>query len=204
MAEEKTLHTRLEYEAPTWNRIYKMLISQAKKIRESGFQPDVILGVSRGGWIPARILSDLLENPNLANVRVEFYVDVAKTRNAPLLTQGTSADVAGKRVLVVDDVSDTGKSLRLVKDHVLKQGAKELKVATLYRKPWSMLKPDYCERETKAWVVFPWERKETIRRIREKHGSTGLEEATAKLVKAGFPKSLADRILKETSEEKTC
>jgi hypothetical protein len=181
-----------------------MLISLAKKIRESGYKPDVIVGVSRGGWVPARIMSDLLENPNLDNVRVEFYVDVAKTRNAPLLTQGASADVAGKRVLVVDDVSDTGKSLQLVKNHVLKQGAKELKIATLYRKPWSMLKPDYFERETELWVVFPWERKETIRRIREKHGSAGVEEETAKLVKAGFPKSLADRFLKETSAERTC
>ena len=54
-----------EFEVPTWNQIYEMLLSQAEKIRKSGFKPNITIAISRGGWLPARVLSDLLENPNL-------------------------------------------------------------------------------------------------------------------------------------------
>ena len=183
-----------------------MLICQAEKIRKSCFKPDSIVGVSRGGSIPARVLSDLLENPNIANVRVEFYLDIAKTRKEPLLTQGVSADMVGKKVLIVDDVADTGKSLELVEDYLRNQGANEARVATLYYKPWSKVKPEYYEKETTHWIVFPWDVKETIRRINEKHaGKTALiKNETTKLVKAGLPKSLATRFQREITETRTC
>ena len=109
MKKGETLKTEAEFEVPTWNQIYSMLLSQAEKIRRSGFKPDVIIGVTRGGWIPARGLSDLLGIPDLATVRVEFYLGVAETRNEPVLTQGVSAVVEGKKALLVDDVADTGK-----------------------------------------------------------------------------------------------
>ncbi len=200
------MKTNLEYEAPTWNRTYKMLLTLADKIRRSGFKPDVIVGISRGGWVPARILSDLLENPNLANIRVEFYRDVAKTGRKPVLTQGVSADVKGKRCLIADDIADSGKTLALVKAELLKQGAEETKIATLYWKPWSKTKPDFYEKQTERWVVFPWEAKETIRRIKNRHGGNAatFENEIAKLVNAGLPKPLAVRFLKETSESEPC
>jgi hypoxanthine phosphoribosyltransferase len=167
--------------------------------------PDITIAISRGGWLPARVLSDLLETI-LANVSVEFYLGVAETKNEPVLTQGVSAVVTDKKLLIVDDVADTGKSLKLVKEHILQQGAKEVRTATLYYKPWSVVKPDYYEKETRLWIVFPWEMRETIRRIFEKRRdkSASIEEETAKLVKAGLPKQLAARFLKEMFEEKTC
>ena len=51
----------VEFEIPTWTKIHKMLINQSKKILSDGFTPDIIIAVTRGGWIPARLLSDLLE-----------------------------------------------------------------------------------------------------------------------------------------------
>jgi hypoxanthine phosphoribosyltransferase len=172
---------------------------------QSGFKPDVIVSITRGGWVPARVLSDLLEIPNLATVRVEFYLGVAETRNEPVLTQGLSTAVTRKRALIVDDVADTGKSLQLARKHVLQQGATEVKIATVYRKPWNIIKPDYYETETSCWVVFPWEIKEPIRKIVEKHGDkNAIDMETAKLVKAGLPKQLAERFLKEVFEERDC
>jgi hypoxanthine phosphoribosyltransferase len=157
--------TELEFDVPTWNQVYDMLLSLADKIRKEGFKPEVIVGVSRGGWPPARILSDLLGNPNLANVKAEFYLGVAETKGEPSLTQPVSVKVAGKKVLIVDEVADTGKSLKLVRQHIAEQGAAELRIATIYLKPWSIVKPDYYEKETRHWIVFPWEIKETIRKI---------------------------------------
>jgi hypothetical protein len=194
-----------EFEVSTWNQIYAMLLSQAEKIRGSGFKPDVIVGVARGGWVPARVLCDLLGVSDLATVGVEFYLGVAETRNKPVLTQHVCADVAGKKALLVDDVADTGKSWKLAKEHILQQGAAEVKVATVYRKPFSIIKPDYYEKETQCWVVFPWEIKETIRKIAKKHrDKNAVNVETSKLVKAGVPKQLVEKFLKEVLEAGKC
>lgn len=196
----------LEFEVPKWNQIYEMLLNLAEKIRKNNFKPDIIVGVSRGGWPPARVLSDLMSNPNLANVRAEFYLGVAETKEEPVLTQPVSMKVAGKKVLVVDEVADTGKSLKLVKEHIIEQGATEVKIATVYFKPWSIVKPDYYEKETSCWIVFPWEIKETVRKIVKRCGEKGksIERETAKLVKAGISAGLVERFLKEILEEENC
>jgi hypoxanthine phosphoribosyltransferase len=200
------MKSELKFEVPTWNQIYDMLLDIAEKIRKNGFKPDIIVGVSRGGWPPARVLSDLMNNPNLANVRAEFYLGVAETKDEPVLTQPISMEVAGKKVLVVDEVADTGKSLKLVKEHIIEQGAKEVKIAAVYYKPWSIVKPDYYEKETSRWIVFPWEIKETMRKIVKKSKEKGepVEEETAKLIKAGISAGLVERFLKEILEEGNC
>ncbi|MFQ5999968.1 MAG: phosphoribosyltransferase, partial [Candidatus Bathyarchaeia archaeon] len=165
--------SELEFEIPSWDQIYGLLLDLANKVRKAGFKPDVIVGVSRGGWPPARVMSDLLENPKLANVTAEFYVGVAETKGKPVITQPVSVPVRDKKVLVVDDVADTGESLRLVRAHLGEQGASEVKIATIYYKPWSVVIPDYYEKETKSWIIFPWERKETVRKVVEKYKREG-------------------------------
>jgi hypothetical protein len=198
--------SELEFEVPTWNQIYYMLLNLADKIRKNKFKPDIIVGVSRGGWPPARVLSDLLGNPNVANVRAEFYVGVAETKGEPALSQTVSVPVAGKKVLVVDEVVDTGKSLKLVKEHIMAEDATEVKIATVYYKPWSFVKPDYYEKETRCWIVFPWERKETVRNILRKCKEKGVsfEKEEAKLVEAGMPTRLMKRFMKEILGEANC
>lgn len=189
------------FEIPTWREIYAMLLELAQKIRKDKFSPDVIVGISRGGWIPARILSDLLEHPEIANVKAEFYLGVAETTKEPVITQTVSTNVKDKKVFLVDDVSDTGKSLRLVKDYLLEQGAKALKIATLYYKPWSITKPDYYEKTTQDWIIFPWERKEALRRVIEKFQKNGktIDEARQALMKSGFDQELAKQFIEEIS-----
>jgi len=194
-----------KFEIPTWEKIYDLLLNLANKIRKTGFKPDVIVGIARGGWPPARILSDLLENPELANVKAEFYLSVAETKGEPVITQPVSVSVKGKKVLVVDDVADSGKSLALVKQHLEEQGAKEVRIATIYYKPWSIITPDWFEEETSHWIIFPWERKETVRRILEKCQKQGktVEEAKKTLTSYGFDRKLVEKFIQEISEEKT-
>jgi hypoxanthine phosphoribosyltransferase len=194
----------LEFEIPSWDQIYELLLNLANRIRRNDFKPDVIVGVSRGGWPPARVISDLLENPRLANVTAEFYVGVAETKGKPVITQPVSVSVRGKRVLVVDDVADTGESLRLVRAHLEEQDATEVKIATIYYKPWSVVIPDYCEKETSSWIVFPWERKETVKKVVEKYKRQGrtVDDAKEKLVSSGLDRKLVDRFLQEVFEGK--
>jgi hypoxanthine phosphoribosyltransferase len=202
----RALGSELEIEVPSWDQVYYMLLSLAGKILKNEFKPDIIVGVSRGGWPPARVLSDLLGTANLATVGVQFYVGVAETKRKPTLIQPVSVSVYGRRVLVVDEVADTGKSLKVVKEHIVDQGAAEVKIATVYSKPWSVVKPDYYEKESKCWIVFPWERKETVRDILRKRvkKEASFEKEKTRLVKAGMPAELVDRFLMEIAEEKNC
>jgi hypoxanthine phosphoribosyltransferase len=166
--EEPKLVSELRFEVATWNQIYGMLIELADKIRGSGFKPDIVMGISRGGWLPTRVLSDLLDNPHIASVGAGFYVGIAETNYEPKVTQPISVSVLDKKILLVDDVVDTGKSASLIKAYLYREGAKEARILTLYYKPWSIVRPDYYGKETSDWIVFPWEIKETLRKLVEK------------------------------------
>jgi hypoxanthine phosphoribosyltransferase len=198
-----SLGNNLEFKIPSWNQIYRLLLKLAEAVRKSGFEPNVIVGVSRGGWIPARIMSDLLETPKLANVTAEFYVGVAETKRESSITQPVSVSVKDKKVLVVDDVADTGESLKLVNSHLKNQGASEIKIATIYYKPWSIIVPHYYEKETRCWIVFPWEQKETVRKTVEKFRGEGrtVEDAKEKLISSGLNRELVERFIKEIFRE---
>ncbi|MEM2874501.1 MAG: phosphoribosyltransferase [Candidatus Hadarchaeales archaeon] len=165
-----------KYEVPSWNDIYGLCVEVAGQILRSGFIPDVIVAVSRGGWIPGRVLSDILANHNLATLKVEYYRDIYQTRSVPEITQPLSVDVKGKRVLLVDDIADSGNSLKVVRDHLLKLGASEVRVCTLYHKPWSITKPDFSARFTDAWVCFPHEIFETMGKLYKKFAGEGMKE----------------------------
>jgi len=183
----------ISFHSPWWDELYFKVVKLADLIESSGFKPDVIVGVARGGWVIARLLSDLLDNPNVASVKVEFYRDIAKTAEEPVISQPLSTPVSGLKVLIVDDVADTGKSLDLVKKHVQERGAREVKVATVYYKPWSIVKPDYYVDETTTWIIFPHEIKETMTKLLERWLKEGLslEEAKLKLRSTGIqPKAL--------------
>ena len=193
----------IDFEVPSWDEIYEMLLALADMIKKDSFSPDVIIGVSRGGWPPARVMSDLLGNVELANIRVEFYRGVAETEDEPVITQPLSMSVEGRKVLIMDDVADTGRSLRLVRDHVEKKKANVIKIATIYYKPWSTIVPDYYVRVTRRWIVFPWERKETVRNLIERCRRNGIpvDEVKRKLAEGGMDKGLIDRFIKEVMEE---
>ncbi len=192
-----------KYKVASWNKIYKMLLNLYGKICSSEFKPNFIVGVMRGGLIPARILSDLLENPNLTTIRTECY-NSFNVKKEPMLTRPLLATVTEKAVLIIDDIADTGQSLRLVVKHVMQQNASEIKTATLFYKPWSTIRPDYFEEETRQWVVFPWDIKETVRKAFETNNKKPVSQLSKDLHDAGLPKLMSDRFLKEIAKVKIC
>ncbi len=158
----------MEYIKPSWDEIEEMTKKLTEKIKKSRFKFDWIVGISRGGLVPARLLSDYFDCPRVAIMRVEFYESVGKTKDFPRITQPLQVSVKEKNVLLVDDVADTGRSLVVAKDHIKRKGAKEIMIATLHYKPISIFKPDFYIEETSAWIIYPWERKETERMLRKK------------------------------------
>ena len=188
-----------KYEVPSWNQIYDLCLKVADQIRQSGYKPDVIVAVSRGGWIPGRVLSDILENPNIATIRVEYYKGIYKTRSEPEITQPLTVDISGKIILLVDDIADSGHSLKLVKEHLVERGAADVKICTLYHKPWSVVVPDFKARTTDAWVCFPHEIFETMRKIysKLKKEEKSEKEIEQKLLQMGIKPLLVRKFLSQ-------
>ncbi|MEM3030346.1 MAG: phosphoribosyltransferase [Candidatus Micrarchaeia archaeon] len=150
----------------SWQKAIRMSKALAAKVKRSGFRPDILVMILRGGALPARVMSDELNNLNLRAMKIEFYEAPGKTARKPRITQRLGADVRGKRVLIIDDVADTGESLLAAKKSL--RGAGEVRVACLHYKPHSTLKPDYFIGKTSAWIVYPWEVVETREKLKKK------------------------------------
>jgi len=151
----------VELEYISWRELHKAMITLASRIRTAGYDPDMIVGVLKGGLIPARILADLLEVDELGFIGVRFYKSVSKREAKPEITIPPIPSVSGKKLLLVDDVVDTGRTLQLVVDELYRYGCLEVKTLAIYVKKWSPILPDYYYKVTDKWVVFPWELVET-------------------------------------------
>jgi hypoxanthine phosphoribosyltransferase len=148
-----------------WHDIKEILMKLAQDIVKKGYTPQAVVGIMRGGWIPARILSDLLDVHDIGAIEIKFYRGIEERGERPVVTQPLLLDVRDKNVLIVDDVVDTGKSLQVAINAISLQGPKGIRSASLYTKPWSLIKPDFCYGETDKWIIFPWEVREVIEEI---------------------------------------
>jgi uncharacterized protein len=182
----------MNFIAPSWVSIFSQTVDLAQKIRydENKLEKpraDAIVGVSRGGLVLARLMSDLMDIDNVLITKSEYYTGVGKRNTKPQITQEIQKDISGYNVLLVDDVSDTGESLITIKDHILSKHPRNLTVATLYLKPWSKSRPDYFVSKTDAWIVFPWEYYESWKLLKSKGGS-------ALVSRSGIPRSVIKRL----------
>ncbi len=175
-----------------------MLFRQAQKIKNHPFRPEVVVGIARGGIVPARFLADFLETLQFGILQIELYLDIGIAKTEPTLKHELTCKVSGKTVLLVDDIADSGKTLQFAIIHLTQLGAASVKTATLYHKPHSVFTPDFYEKQTSNWVVFPWDLQETLRKIIQKQkGKRQVNREIANLVNAGLPKTLADKLLKD-------
>ncbi|MHA2386044.1 MAG: phosphoribosyltransferase [Candidatus Thorarchaeota archaeon] len=192
----------MEYLILTWEDVYNLTLRLSERVVESGFKPDAVVGIARGGWIPARILSDVLYADTLQNIRIEYYSDVGKKGREPKITQPITGSMKGKSILLVDEVADTGDSLYYAIDHVGALGAGDVKTAVLHWKPWSRVKPDYYMVQTESWTVYPWEMRESIialvKVFKKEDPSMDLKQIRSKLVfEVGFEPTVADYFIKK-------
>jgi uncharacterized protein len=146
-----------ERETLTWEAFGDAARDLARVIAGDGFRPDLILAIARGGLFVAGALGYALSVKNLHVMNVEFYNGVGSTLDMPVMLPPvpSAVDFSEKRVLVADDVADTGKTLELVRGVVAGHVA-EVRCAVVYEKPASLVKCDYVWKRTEAWINFPW------------------------------------------------
>jgi len=121
---------------------------------------DAMMAVTRGGLVPAGLLAYHLGLRNILVAAVQFYSGVARRAQQPTFLQFPADPLLqGQRILIVDDIWDSGKTIMAVKERVL--AAEGIPItAVLHYKPAASLfadRPDYYVQTTDAWIVYPWE-----------------------------------------------
>jgi hypoxanthine phosphoribosyltransferase len=144
-------------EVLTWPLFGDATRSLAQVIADSGFTPDIVLAVARGGLTVAGALAYALAVKNCFAMNVEFYTGVDTRLEMPVMLPPmlNLLDIQGLKVLVADDVADTGKTLELVRS-VIAEHVSEARSAVLYQKPRSVIDAEYVWKHTDRWINFPW------------------------------------------------
>jgi hypoxanthine phosphoribosyltransferase len=149
--------TAAEREVLTWVEFGSAIRDLARQVADSGYQPDIILAIARGGLIPAGSLGYALSVKNTYVMNVEYYTAVDERLEVPVFLP-PYLDLIGvedKQFLIVDDVADTGHTLQVVHDFCAGKVA-EVRSAVIFEKPQSAIRCDFVWRRTDRWINFPW------------------------------------------------
>lgn len=146
-----------EHEVLTWTEFGEASRALAQQVADDGFRPDLILAIARGGLFSAGALGYALDVRNLSVMNVEFYTGINERAELPVMLPPVpdTVSLAGARVLIADDVADTGATLKLVRDFCADHVA-DARCAVLYEKPHSTVRCEYVWRRTDRWIDFPW------------------------------------------------
>lgn len=144
----------------SWTDHIQGINSLGEAILASGWTPTAILAITRGGLIPATILAYMLDVRRIHTVRVQHYDSKnSRLESGPQFVEETrpfdAPNVYTERLLIVDDIIDTGETLKLVRraahDH-----AEDIKVVALYVRSAQKHSADWYWKVEDEWVVFPW------------------------------------------------
>ncbi|NPA97982.1 MAG: phosphoribosyltransferase [Crenarchaeota archaeon] len=186
---------RVNVRLVSWEDIVDWAWGLADKIRASGYKPDVVVALARGGYVPARLICDFLDIENLLSIQSQHWTEAAKAEEKAIIKFPYTVDLSGMRVLLVDDIVDTGDTLSLAKKFVTENWKPlEARTAALqWISPVAKFKPDYYYIEVKEWIWFqyPWTRLEDTyqfikRMMTETYKETGKKEWSYQEIIDGF------------------
>ncbi len=145
-------------ETASWLRVVKDAKRLSRIIKDSGYEPHIVIAIGRGGFVPARILCDYLLIKDLATIKVEHWGIAATPMGEAVVKFPLCADIREKKVLLVDDITDTGETLRVSLEYLKGFEPEAIKTAVLIHKTTSNLRPDYFVKKIIKWrwVIFPW------------------------------------------------
>jgi len=183
----------MDFLALNWNELQTKTFELSKKIKNEKI--DLIVAIARGGLCISHILSDFL-GVSITSFTISSYSDLKQEKSLKILYK-IDADFSNKKILLVDDVSDTGKTFIRGIEYLKELGAKEIKTASLFIKPWTKFLPDFYVDKTSSWIIFPCEIKETIISLVNKFKKTGLndKDIKLKLKKIGINNFFVDKFL---------
>lgn len=154
-----------ERESLTYSLFGEAVRELAQAVADDEYEPDIILSIARGGLFVAGGLGYALDVKNLHVMNVEFYTGVGQTLDMPVMLPPVPnvVDMSEKKVLIADDVADTGRTLKLVQEFCAEHVA-EVRSAVIYEKPHSTVQCEYVWKRTDKWINFPWSVLPPVRR----------------------------------------
>lgn len=157
---------RVPVKLVSWEEIVEWSRGLSLKIKESGWTPDLVVAVSRGGFVPARLICDFLDISDLLSIQSQHWVEAARAAERAILKYPYRIDASGKNVLIVDDIVDTGDTLKLARDFVEREWrpASVRTAALQWISSVAKYRPDYYYIEVRDWTWFqyPWTRLEDV------------------------------------------
>ncbi|EQB74545.1 MAG: hypothetical protein AMDU4_FER2C00005G0043 [Ferroplasma sp. Type II] len=144
----------------SWKEIEEWTKGIMKMVIENHYNPDIIIGIARGGLVPARMVADYLFKKDLLSIKTEHWGLTATMNGKAVLREKLNYDVSGKKVLIVDDITDTGESMKLSYNYVKSLNPADVKTTSMLYIDGSNYTPDFygkgLSKEEWAWFVFPW------------------------------------------------
>ncbi|MEX0647678.1 MAG: phosphoribosyltransferase [Balneolaceae bacterium] len=160
---------------------YDMAYEISHQILQSGGQFDVVVGISRGGLPPSRIICDFLNIKTLTSIQIRHYESGGKTRDELMISDPVNINLQNKHVLIADDVNDSGKSLKAAYENIKGLKPAGLKTAVLHEKSTTSFKADYTGSVLSEWkwLIYQWAVTEDLIEFldREKMLDAGEEDA---------------------------
>lgn len=186
----------ISYICPTWEQMGNFTFLLSKQILESESHFDRIVALAKGGWTWARTLADYLQITNLSSTRLKSYDDINQSSSIKVL-QPLSDSIDGEKILIFDDVIDSGKTVTKAKEYMMILGCQEISVASLCFKPRSSFSPDFYAFSSTAWIVFPHEYREFITQSQKRWSTSKVpkDEIKSRLIKIGLPSDQVDYFL---------
>ena len=152
------MDVKIQCELISWQQFYNLTRRVVFLIHDSGFKPDIIIAIGRGGYMPARIIADFLQIMNLTSFKIEHYVGAQKNPKA-VIRYPLSKDIECRTVLLVDDVCDSGDTFTVARQHLMDiMYPEEIRTAVMHYKKVSSYEPDYYARKMVKWrwIIYPW------------------------------------------------
>ncbi len=142
----------------SWSEVQRLCQRLATLIRESGYRPDIVIAIGRGGYVPARLVCDYLDIMALTSIKVEHYLSGSDKQKQAIIRYPLHTDIKRQRVLLVDDVNDSGDTLQVATKHLQTFQPDEFRTAVMHHKITTTSSVDYYARKVIKWrwLIYPW------------------------------------------------
>ncbi len=181
----------------TWQEYINLVFALSQKILSTNQNFDLIIAIARGGLVLSRLLSDSLNLP-IAAFTVESYLNLQQQK-MPEITHGLTTILTNKKILLVDEICDSGKTFERGLKYVEELGAKKEYIATasLHLKSHAQFLPDFFVEKTDQWVVYPYEIRETIKALLPIWQKQGIstKDIKTRFLSWHFPKNLVNKFI---------
>lgn len=165
----------IDYLPVSWNEYHSSATKLATRILSDDVHIDEIVAISRGGLTLGHLLTDLLRVP-ISTFSIQSYADI-QNQGVVKITKPLTTPIHDKHILLVDDISDTGRTLLRALEYLKAQQPKNVTTTTLFYRPTSIYKPDYFAKSTSVWIKFPYELTETAINVIKKMKKDGESDA---------------------------